>query len=62
MGKKFVKLSVVNTSDVKAICMANGVADRQAIQKIHDDCDCDLRRVKRLIHAYKKDQNESNEQ
>lgn len=55
MGKKFVKLSVVNTSDVKAICQANGVADRQAIQKIHDDCDCDLRRVKRLIHAYKKD-------
>lgn len=58
IGKKFIQLQVVNYSDVKAVCEANGISDSKVIHTIHDDCDCDLRRVKRLIHAYKKSQSD----
>lgn len=59
IGKKFIQLQVVNYADVSAVCKANGVEDAKVIRTIHEDCDCDLRRVKRLIHAYKKTQNEN---
>jgi len=53
-GRKFIPMPVVNDSDVAAVCMANGVEDTKVIESIITDCDCDLRRVKRLIHASKK--------
>ncbi len=53
LGKRFIKLPGVNYTDVVSICLANGVEDRKKMKEIFDDCDGDLRRVKRKIHALK---------
>ena len=53
IGRKFIPMPVVNRGDIKAVCMANGLDDRQEIDRIIDDADSDLRRVKRLVSAYK---------
>jgi hypothetical protein len=54
LGRKFIELKGVCFSDVKAICQANGVNGATGIKEIWDDCEGDLRRVKRKIHAWKK--------
>lgn len=51
IGRKFIALQVVNSEDVAAVCIANGVTDDKAIRSIVDDCDNDLRRVKRAVWA-----------
>lgn len=67
MGRKFVELSGVSKDDVSMVCKANGIDDsvrvpvqtnretvmRNAIEVIWNDCEGDLRRVKRKIHAIK---------
>jgi plasmid maintenance system antidote protein VapI len=53
-GVRFVPLQSVNSSDVAAICHANGVDNPRAIDAICADCDNDLRRVRRKIYALKK--------
>ena len=53
IGRKFIPMPVVNRGDIKAVCMANGLENRQEIDRIIDDADSDLRRVKRLVSAYK---------
>lgn len=53
-GRKFIPMPCVNDSDVASVCIANGIDDTKTIENIISDCDCDLRRVKRLIHAAKK--------
>lgn len=53
IGRKFVPMPVVNRGDIKAVCIANGVNDRREIERIVDDADNDLRRVKRLVCALK---------
>jgi Uncharacterized ATPase, putative transposase len=53
IGRKFVPMPVVNRGDIKAVCIANGVNDRREIERIADDADNDLRRVKRLVCALK---------
>ena len=55
VGRKFIPMPVVNNEDVAAVCIANGVTDRATIEEIIDDCECDLRRVKRRVHAAKKE-------
>ena len=52
IGRKFIPMPVVNRGDIKAVCIANGVNERQEIERIVDDADNDLRRVKRLVLAY----------
>ena len=47
MGRKFVTLQVINSE-------ANGLTDTKEINRIIDDCDCDLRRMKRAVWAYQK--------
>ncbi len=54
MGRKFVALQVVNSEDIAAVCVLNGVSDTKAINRIIDDCECDLRRVKRAVWAARK--------
>lgn len=56
-GRKFIPLQQVNSEDVVAVCTANGVTDRNELEKIIDDCESDLRRVKRRVHAYNLAQN-----
>jgi len=52
-GRKFIPMQAVNADDITAVCKANGVEDAVTIERIIDDSDCDLRRVKRLVHASK---------
>ena len=51
IGRKFVELPLPNSEDVAAVCVANGVNDTRAVNKIVDECDGDLRRVKRSVWA-----------
>ena len=53
IGRKFIPMPVVNDSTIADVCEANGITDRRTIARIIDDSDCDLRRVKRLVHAAK---------
>lgn len=54
MGRKFVELQVINSEDIAAVCVANGVTDVSSINRIIEDCECDLRRVKRAVWAIQK--------
>ncbi len=56
LGRKCVALKGVTANDVVAICEANGVQGRANVDKIIADCESDLRRVKRRVHAYNKQQ------
>lgn len=53
IGRKFIELKGVNFTDVTQICIANGVENPKDIKEIFNDSECDLRRVKRKIHAVK---------
>lgn len=53
MGRKFINLKGVGYTDVKAICQANDIDGASDIKAIWEDCEGDLRRVKRKIHAFK---------
>ena len=57
VGRKFIPIQVVNSEDVAAVCIANGVIDPGTINEIIDDCESDLRRVKRKVHAVKQRSN-----
>lgn len=59
IGRKFIPMPVVNGSDIKAVCRANGLEDTREIARIIDDADNDLRRVKRLVCALKLKDRES---
>lgn len=59
IGRKFIPMPVVNRSDIKAVCMANGLEDRREIERIIEDSDNDLRRVKRLVCALKLKSNDN---
>lgn len=60
VGRKFIPMPVVNNGDVAAVCMANGIDDRTIIEEIISECECDLRRVKRRVHAAKKELSNGN--
>lgn len=48
-GSKFIKLNPISLKDVKLICNYNGVTDGETIEHIYEDCEGDLRRVRRSI-------------
>lgn len=50
IGRRFVSLPEPNTNDITKVCIANGL-DKGAVSKIVQECEGDLRRVYRLIHA-----------
>lgn len=54
IGRKFIPVDQVNAEDIEAVCRANGVEDGEVIDRIIDECDWDLRRVRRLVHADRK--------
>lgn len=51
IGRKFVELPLLNSEDVAAVCVANGITDAKAINSIVDEAEGDLRRVKRSVWA-----------
>lgn len=57
IGRKCIELKGVGITDVTQVCAANGITDRKSIKEIIGDCESDLRRVKRKIHALKLKQN-----
>lgn len=60
IGRKFIELKGVGFTDVTQICHANGITETKTIKLIWEDCEQDLRRVKRKIHALKKRNNDTN--
>jgi len=53
IGRKCIELKGLSATDISAVCQANGITDKEDIQQIFIDCEGDLRRVKRKIHALK---------
>ena len=51
IGRKFVELPLLNSEDVAAVCVANGITEAKTINGIVDEADGDLRRVKRSVWA-----------
>ena len=51
IGRKFVELPLLNSEDVAAVCVANGVTEAKTINGIVDEAEGDLRRVKRSVWA-----------
>jgi hypothetical protein len=54
IGRKCIPLKGVSQQDIVDICMANGVTDTHEIDRIIGECEGDLRRVQRRVHAYLK--------
>ena len=54
IGRKFVALPLLNSEDIAAVCVANGVSDAKSINSIIDEAEGDLRRVKRSVWAKQK--------
>lgn len=57
IGRKYFELDDTTPGDVYAICTANGITGRKAIDEVMRDaenCDFDLRRVKKSIHRVKR--------
>ena len=61
IGRRCIELKGVGFTDVTQVCMANGITDKAMIKQVWDDCECDLRRVKRKIHALKQKMNGTTE-
>lgn len=53
VGRKFIELGVVDFTTVTQICLANGITDKKTINDVWADCEADLRRVQRKVHAIK---------
>ena len=53
IGRRFIELQGISTADVTAICMANGLTEAGKIREVMEECENDLRRVKRKVHALK---------
>lgn len=53
IGRKFIKLDPITLADVKAICNANGIKHEEDIEDIYNNCENDLRRVRRDIDKLK---------
>lgn len=53
IGRKFVELHGLGYTDCVQICVANGIEDKNLIKQVFEDCEGDIRRIKRKIHAIK---------
>lgn len=56
LGRKCIELKGVSAADITAICDANGITEARKVDAIIEYSESDLRRVKRKIHAVKKQQ------
>lgn len=52
IGRKWLKLQRASLHDIAAICKANGIDDLEVIESIYDNCDDDMRRVKRDVQRH----------
>lgn len=54
VGRKFVKLGDTTETDIAEVCIANGIDDKARIKRIAQECEGDLRRVRRMVLGAKK--------
>jgi DNA transposition AAA+ family ATPase len=54
LGRRCVELHGVTAADIVAVCEANGVTEKKHIDRIIENADADLRRVKRMVHAIRR--------
>ncbi|MEI6061734.1 MAG: ATP-binding protein [Bacteroidota bacterium] len=54
IARRFIELHGAGSADITQICLANGITDTKSIKEIIADCENDLRRVRRKIHAVKR--------
>lgn len=57
IGRKCIEVAQPNSYDITAVCKANGLTDVGQIKEVIEDSECDLRRVKRKVHAILKRNN-----
>jgi len=53
LGRRFISLRGTSEEEVREICKANGVVEPEALHSIYNECEGDLRRVKRGVHKAK---------
>lgn len=53
IGRKFIPLDPISLHDVELICNANGIIEAQHVNAIFNECEGDLRRVKRSVEKLK---------
>jgi DNA transposition AAA+ family ATPase len=53
IGRKFIELEGISTTDIASLCYANGIADKTKVKEIIEDSEGDFRRVKRKVNAIK---------
>lgn len=53
IGRRFVEIKANTDTDIRNICLANGITDELEITEIINDSEGDLRRVKRRVHSVK---------
>lgn len=54
IARRYQDCQVPRQSEIKAICLANGVSNEYAINEIINDAEGDLRRVERAVHKQKR--------
>jgi len=54
IGRKFVELPCNSVDELKRIAMVNGIDDELEATRIVNDSELDIRRIKRLVLAYKR--------
>nr|WP_067054126.1 AAA family ATPase [Mucilaginibacter sp. L294] len=52
-GRRFIELPDNTNDEIKGIIRLNGVSDEATVNRIANDSEGDIRRVKRLVKAYK---------
>jgi len=52
IGRKFIELDPIKLNDVKSICEANGLTDKEEINYIFKNSEGDIRRVRRDVERY----------
>ena len=57
IGSRFVPIQENNEQDFYQIIKANGITTPDNIYSIINDCDGDIRRIKRLVYAYRQEGN-----
>jgi DNA transposition AAA+ family ATPase len=56
IGRRCIELKGVGAADIAAVCEANGITQAREVEKVIEDSESDLRRVRRKIHSLKKAQ------
>lgn len=54
IGRNFLEVPKPSKNDISRIIQANGITDELTITSIYNKSECDLRSVKRLVHAHLK--------